>query len=162
MFSFSPGNANHFGIHCIRVVQRKILAGNPLLFQTTHWLFLDRFLPCTFFRKNMTVSNLVLHLKSHKKLSIWQSIMGNDVNQMLWTYHWRKLLPISFHLNSASSLLCPFCCSNPIALLPFLRPTTPCYELVVFDVLLRNSFHPFSYEMFIWLTFFYHELSSMK
>ena len=144
------------------MAQRKILAGNPLLFHTTHWLFLDRFLPCTFFHKNMTVSNLVLHLKSHKKLSIWQSIMGNGVNQMLWKYHWRKLLAISFHLNSVSSLLCSFCCRDPIALLKFLRPTTPCYALVVFDVLLRNSFHPFSYEMFIWLTFFYHELSSMK
>ena len=29
MFSFSSGNASHFGIHCIRVVQRKILLGNP-------------------------------------------------------------------------------------------------------------------------------------
>ena len=143
MFSFSPGNANHFGIHCIRVVQRKILAGNPLLFHTTHWLFLDRFLPCTFFRKNMTVSNLVLHLKSHKKLSIWKSIMGNELNQMLWTYHCRELLPISFHLNSVSSLLCPFCCRDLIALLKFLRPTTPCYALVVFEVLLKNSFHHF-------------------
>ena len=142
-FSFSPGNANRFGIHCIRVVQRKILVGNPLLFHTTHWLFLDRFLPCTFFHKNMTVSNLVPHLKSHKKLSIWQSIMGNDVNQMLWTYHWRKLLAISFHLNSVSSLLCPFCCRDPIALLKFLGPTTPCYALVVCNVLLRNSFHHF-------------------
>ena len=126
------------------MAKRKILAGSTLLFHTTHWLFLDRFLPCTFFHKNMTVSNLVLHLKSHKKLSIWQSIMGNGVNQMLWKYHWRKLLAISFHLNSVSSLLCSFCCRDPIALLKFLRPTTPCYALVVFDVLLRNSFHHFS------------------
>ena len=144
MVSFSPGNANHFGIHSIRVVQRKILTGNPLFFHNTHWLSLDRFLPCTSFRKNMIVSNLVLHLKSHKKLSIWQSIMGNDVNQMLSTYHWREHLPISFHLNSVSILLCPFCWSDPTALFPFLRPTTPCYALVVFDVLLRNSFHYFS------------------
>ena len=39
---------------------------DPFLFHTNHWLFLDRFLPCTFFRKNMTVSNLVLFWKAIK------------------------------------------------------------------------------------------------
>ena len=90
-------------------------------------------------------------------LLIWQSIMVNEVNRIFWTYQWKELLAISFHLNSVPSfdmlslsvllkygsikdVTCVL--SNcvhfvtflmnrgPVALLPFIKPTAPYYALV--------------------------------
>lgn len=77
--------------------------------------------------------------------------MGNEVNQMLWAYHWRELLPISFHLNSVSSLLCPFYCSNPTAL--FLSSSTfYCLKILILEDdtidTVKNYSLQFQYERF--------------
>ena len=41
--------------------------------------------------------------KSGHMLLIWQSIMVNEVNRIFWTYQWKELRAISFHLNSVPS-----------------------------------------------------------
>ena len=87
--------------------------------------------------------------------------MINEVNQSFWTYRWRELLQISFHLHSVSasfdmqslsvlrkcgSIKDVTCVLNncvhfvavlmnrgPVALLPFIRQTAPYHALVVHD-----------------------------